>query len=71
MQVPGASRRIRVLSDWILSLLFRSDIVTFGGLVQAPPIVTPHTGWLVATPTLPDPGAEESESRSPATVGTE
>jgi NADH dehydrogenase len=71
MQVPGASRRIRVLSDWILSLLFRSDIVTFGGLVQAPPIITPHTGWLVATPTLPSPGAQESESRSPATVGTE
>jgi NADH dehydrogenase len=32
MQVPGTSRRLRVLSDWILWLLFRSDIVTFAGL---------------------------------------
>ena len=63
MQVPGVSRRMRVLSDWILSLLFRSDIVTFGGLVQAPPIVAPHQGSLVATPTLWD-GANDPKRDS-------
>jgi NADH:ubiquinone reductase (H+-translocating) len=55
MQVPGASRRLRVLSDWILSLLFRSDIVTFAGLIKAPPIAAGPVRGLVAMPGLPPP----------------
>ncbi len=40
IQIPGISRRLRVLSDWTLSLLFRSDIVTFAGLIEAPSLST-------------------------------
>jgi NADH dehydrogenase len=36
MQVPGASRRLGVLSNWILSLLFPGNIVTVAGLIDAP-----------------------------------
>ena len=36
LQVPGWSRRVRILSDWTLSLLFRPDIVAFGSVSEAP-----------------------------------
>ena len=36
LQVPGWSRRIRILADWTLSLLFRRDIVAFGSVTEAP-----------------------------------
>ena len=32
MQVPGASRRLGVVGDWMLSLLFPGNIVTLSGL---------------------------------------
>jgi len=38
MQAPGAASRLRVLSDWILSLLLRGNIVAFAGLLDPPSI---------------------------------
>jgi NADH dehydrogenase len=32
MQIPGASRRFRVLADWIVGAIFRRDIVAFSAL---------------------------------------
>jgi NADH dehydrogenase len=37
LQVPGASRRLGVLSDWVLSVLFPGNIVTLSGLMDRPP----------------------------------
>jgi len=50
MRAPGASARLRVLNDWILSLLFPGNIVAFAGLLDPPaigaaparPLATPH-----------------------------
>jgi NADH:ubiquinone reductase (H+-translocating) len=50
MQAPGASCRLRVLNDWILSLLFPGNIVAFAGLLDPPmigatparPLAAPH-----------------------------
>jgi NADH dehydrogenase len=50
MQAPGASARLRVLDDWIFSLLFPGNIVAFAGLLDPPtigatparPLATPH-----------------------------
>jgi NADH:ubiquinone reductase (H+-translocating) len=39
MQVPGASRRLGVLSDWILALLFHRNLVTLSGLIDPPPML--------------------------------
>ncbi len=36
--MPLLSRQARVLSDWTLSLLFKRDIVSFGGPTMPPPI---------------------------------
>jgi NADH dehydrogenase len=38
MQAPGASCRLRVVNDWILSLLFPGNIVAFAGLLDPPTI---------------------------------
>jgi len=38
MQVPGASRRLGVLSDWILALIFHGNLVTLSGLIDPPPM---------------------------------
>jgi NADH dehydrogenase len=53
LQVPGASRRLGVVSDWILSLLFKGNLVTLAGLIDAPPIVASHGRPLGAPPPLP------------------
>lgn len=55
MLVPGFSRRMRVLADWLLSLAFRSDIVTFAGLIDAPPLQGCSGRGLVPAPRLPAP----------------
>jgi NADH:ubiquinone reductase (H+-translocating) len=44
VQVPGPSRRVGVLSDWFLSLLFPGNIVTVSGLLDAPSIVPDPAG---------------------------
>ena len=36
--MPLLSRRIRVVSDWTLSLFFRRDVVAFGAIEEAPPL---------------------------------
>jgi NADH:ubiquinone reductase (H+-translocating) len=59
MQVPGASGRLGVLSDWILALLFHRNLVTLSGLIDPPP--------MVANPARRLPGP----SRPPSTVGGE
>jgi NADH:ubiquinone reductase (H+-translocating) len=53
MQVPTASRRLGVVSDWMLALLFRRNLVTLAGLIDPPP--------LVANPGRPLPGPHEAE----------
>ncbi len=60
MQVPGASRRIGVVGDWILSLLFPGNIVTLSGLVDAPNL-GPGGGQLPAAAVrLPAPPGPEA-----------
>jgi NADH dehydrogenase len=57
LQVPGASRRVGVIGDWILALLFPGNIVTLAGLIDAP-------GLAAGAPTTieagPDPGPESN-----------
>jgi NADH dehydrogenase len=38
--MPLATRRMRVLSDWTLSLFFSRDVVSYGGSESAPPLGT-------------------------------
>ncbi len=56
MQVPGASRRLGVVGDWILSLLFPGNIVTVAGLIDAPSLAGDPGRPLVAAVRLPSPG---------------
>jgi NADH:ubiquinone reductase (H+-translocating) len=39
MQVPGASRQLGVVMDWLHALLFPGNIVMLSGLVEAPSLV--------------------------------
>jgi NADH dehydrogenase len=58
--LPLLSRRIRVLSDWTLSLLFRRDVVSLGALTQAPSLAEtsePPPGPAVHAP----PGGQSSD----------
>lgn len=48
MQVPGASGRLGVLSDWMLALLFHRNLVTVAGLIDPPSIVARPPGPLAA-----------------------
>ena len=57
MQVPGASRRLGVVGDWILSLLFPGNIVTVAGLIDAPHSPVDPGRPLVAAVRLPSPGS--------------
>jgi hypothetical protein len=34
--MPLLTRRIRVLTDWTLSLFFRRDVVSYGGSAASP-----------------------------------
>jgi NADH dehydrogenase len=60
LQVPGASRRLGVVSDWILSLLFPGNIVTVAGLVDPPTIVAGSTRPLTAAVRLPPPEDQDA-----------
>jgi NADH dehydrogenase len=70
MQAPGAASRLRVLSDWILSLLLRSNVVAFAGLVDPPsiaaapahPLAAPHGAAAYRASAV----AEEVSPRTPA-----
>jgi NADH dehydrogenase len=63
MQVPGASRRIGVVGDWILSLLFPGNIVTLSGLIDAPSIAPGAAHPLAVR--LPPPQDAEGSPGSP------
>lgn len=55
MQVPVASKRLGVVSDWMMSLLFPGNIVSFPGLLDAPGIVAGPVHPLVAPVRVPTP----------------
>jgi NADH dehydrogenase len=63
MQVPGASRRMGVLSNWTLSLLYPGNIVTVAGLIDAPSLATGSTRPVAGAVRLPSP--EEMPSTGP------
>jgi NADH dehydrogenase len=44
IQIPGSSRRMRVLADWILGAMFRRDIVAFSALGTLRPRQLPPPG---------------------------
>ena len=57
MQVPGASRQLGVVMDWLHALLYPGNIVTVSGLVEPPAIVTgpaPVLSPSLRRPSLPD-----------------
>ncbi len=64
MQVPGASRRLGVLSDWILALLFHRNLVTLSGLVDPPPMVAGAAHRLPGPSRPSSPGGGESKAES-------
>jgi NADH dehydrogenase len=55
MQVPGARHKLGVVSDWILSLLFSSNIVTVAGLVDAPSLSADQVRPVADAVRLPPP----------------
>jgi NADH dehydrogenase len=59
IQVPGAPRRLGVLGDWILSLLFPGNIVTVAGLIDAPSIAPGSARPLAAAVRLPSYASAE------------
>jgi NADH dehydrogenase len=63
MQVPGASRRLGVLSNWVLSLLFPGNIVTVAGLIDAPTLAGGAARPVAGAVRLPSP--EENPSTPP------
>ncbi len=59
-QVPGASRRLGVVSDWALALFFPPNMVTYAGLMAAPTIETSAAHPMAENLQLPTPeGAGE------------
>ena len=66
MQVPGASRRIGVVGDWILSLLFPGNIVTISGLIDAPSIASGAANPVAVR--LPPPPAAEGPPCDPGSA---
>ena len=59
VQVPGASRRLGVVSDWALGLVFPPNMVTYSGFIAAPSIEN-NAARPVAQPLrLPTPGSTE------------
>jgi NADH dehydrogenase len=55
MQVPGASRRLGVLSNWTLSLLFKGNIVTIADLIDAPSLTGGSARPVAGAVRLPPP----------------
>jgi NADH dehydrogenase len=55
LQVPGASRRLGVVSDWVLSLLFPGNVVTVAGLIDPPTIAAGSGRPVTAAVRLPSP----------------
>lgn len=55
-QVPGASRRLGVVSDWALALFFPPNMVTYTGLLEAPSIESSSARPVARPLRLPAPG---------------
>jgi NADH dehydrogenase len=71
MQVPTASRRLGVVSDWVLALLFRRNLVTLAGLID-PPAVTGSSFQRPPSPfRLPSPAGEVGLEVGPEAESTE
>jgi NADH:ubiquinone reductase (H+-translocating) len=66
MQVPGASRRLGVLSDWILALLFHRNLVTLSGIIDPPQLVASPATPVARPPRLPSSPGDRSEPDQPA-----
>jgi NADH:ubiquinone reductase (H+-translocating) len=64
MQVPTASRRLGVVSDWVLALLFRRNLVTFAGLIDPPPLVASPARRLTSSQGLEVKPADDPLNRS-------
>ena len=64
MQAPGASCRLRVLSDWVLSLLFPGNIVAFAGLLDPPSIAAAPARPLATPHRFPTRGGQDSAAEA-------
>jgi NADH:ubiquinone reductase (H+-translocating) len=62
MQVPGAARRLGVISDWALSLFFPPNMVTLSGLTNMPLVTFGTTSPLVGAVRLPSPVTTEEQT---------
>jgi NADH dehydrogenase len=67
VQIPGASRRLGVIADWTLALLFPGNVVTISGLVDAPLIAAgsaapPAVAVRLPPPEIPDAPGPASEA---------
>ena len=59
VQVPGASRRLGVVSDWALGLVFLPNMVTYSGFIVAPSIENNAARPVAQALRLPAPGSTE------------
>lgn len=64
MQVPGASRRLGVLSDWILALLFHRNLVTLSGIINPPQLAANPAIRGALSSRRPSTPGDGSESKS-------
>jgi len=67
MQVPGASRQLGVVMDWLHALLFPGNIVTLSGMIEAPSLVdstAPPLSGALRRPSLDDGDAEPPEDQA-------
>jgi NADH dehydrogenase len=64
MQAPGASCRLRVLSDWVLTLLFPGNIVAFAGLLDPPSIAAAPARPLATPHRFPTRGGQDSAAEA-------
>jgi NADH:ubiquinone reductase (H+-translocating) len=69
VQIPRTSRRLRVVSNWVVSRLFGADIVTFSGLIELPPLEGRNATQLSAVPRLPPPPADPADGNESPDTG--
>lgn len=67
MQAPGASCRLRVLNDWMLSLLFPGNIVAFAGLLDPPSVAAAPARPLAAPHRFPSRGGGDAVAETAGT----
>jgi NADH:ubiquinone reductase (H+-translocating) len=70
IQIPGASRRMRVLADWILGAMFRRDIVAFSALGTLRPQAGAAAGEAgIFTASMPDDMATNAPALTTPKLG--